>query len=114
MTKTAAKRETTTTDPVEEEMQSFLNSQVAKSQFLAATANMGFRLAFTVVIPIVAGVKLDEHFHSEPAWTLGGLLLAAIAGCAAVWATVKQVNKQQADALAQPQPKQKIRRSKLD
>jgi hypothetical protein len=91
--KKAAGKTTTELESVEQEMIA-LN---ARSQFLAATANMGFRLAITVVIPIVLGVKLDEHFHSAPSYTLTGLFLAAAAGSAAVWSTVKQVNQQQVD-----------------
>jgi hypothetical protein len=89
--KAAAK--TTDLDDVEQKLLA-LN---AKSQFLSATANMGFRLAVTVVIPIVAGVKLDERFNSAPSWTLTGMFIAAAAGSAAVWTTIKQVNQQQAE-----------------
>ena len=91
----AAKRETTTTDPIADELLAVANAQSAKLQFMSATTNMGIRLAITVVIPIVAGVKLDQHFHSAPSWTLCGLFLAAFAGSAAVWSTIKQVNQQQ-------------------
>ncbi len=64
---------------------------------MGSTLNMGWRLAVTVVIPIVAGVKIDDHFHTSPSYTLVGLMLAAVAGSAAVWTTIKQVNKEQAD-----------------
>jgi F0F1-type ATP synthase assembly protein I len=90
MRKAAAK--TTELDDVEQKLVA-LN---AKSQFLAATTNMGFRLAITVVIPIVVGVKLDERFHSAPSMTLAGIFIAAGAGSAAVWSTIKEVNRQQA------------------
>lgn len=95
--KKAAGRTTTELEDVEQSIIA-LN---AKRQFLWATANLGGRLAITVVIPIVSGVKLDEHFKSEPWFTLLGLLVAAVAGCAAVWSTVQQVNRQQAEDEAQ-------------
>ena len=78
-----------------EDMERNIIALSAKRQFLAATTNMGFRLAVTVVIPIVAGVKIDERYHTSPSFTLLGLMLAAFAGCAAVWGTIKEVNQQQ-------------------
>ncbi len=112
MKKAAAKREMTTT-VAHDEVEEFLNVQAAKSQFMFATANMGFRLAVTVVVPIVAGVKLDEHFHSAPSLTLTGLFIAVGAGASAVWATIKQVNEEQAkaDAEAAKQKKGKATRA---
>lgn len=96
MKRPAAKRETTSRS-VHNEMQQFVEAQSARAQFLSATMNMGWRLFITVVVPIVAGVKLDERFNSAPSLTLLGFMVAALAGCAAVWGTVKQVNQQQAD-----------------
>lgn len=74
-----------------------LATMAAKRQFLAASANMGWRLALTVVIPIVGGVKLDDHFKTAPSFTLLGLMLAAVAGCMAVWATIKEINREQSE-----------------
>ncbi|MES2971244.1 MAG: AtpZ/AtpI family protein [Patescibacteria group bacterium] len=91
MRKAAAK--TTSIDSLEQN----IIALSAKRQFLAATTNMGFRLAVTVVIPIVAGVKIDERFKSAPSFTLLGLMIATVAGCAAVWATIKEVNQEQAE-----------------
>lgn len=98
MTKAAAKS-STTTEPATDKLDQYaedLNAQ-ARSQFMGATLNMGWRLAITVVVPLVAGVKLDEHFHSSPSLTILGLMIAVVAGCVAVWSTVKEVNKEQAE-----------------
>lgn len=83
-----------------EDMEQSLAALAAKRQFLAATSNMGWRLAVTVVIPIVVGVKVDEHYKTSPSFTLLGLTLAAVAGCAAVWATIKQINREQAQVVS--------------
>ncbi len=91
--KQSAAKKTTGIDDVERS----LLALEAKKQFLSASMSMGWRLAVTVVIPIVAGVKLDERFNSRPSLTLAGLMLAAIAGCAAVWSSVKEVNQEQAE-----------------
>lgn len=91
MRKAAGK--TTSIDNVEQK----LAAQITKRQFLAATSNMGWRLALTVIIPIVGGVKADEYFNTSPSFTLFGLMIAAVAGCAAVWATVKEVSIDQSE-----------------
>jgi len=100
MGKAAAKRVTTTVDPVDVKIEQVSRSLAAKQQFMASTFNMGWRLAFTVVIPIVGGVKIDDHYHTAPSFTLLGLMIAAVAGSAAVWTTIKQVNKEQSEEAA--------------
>ncbi len=96
MGKAAATNTTTTIDPVEAKLER-ASMFAAKQQFMASTFNMGWRLAITVVIPIVGGVKIDDHFKTAPSFTLVGLMSAVLAGSAAVWTTIKQVNKEQAD-----------------
>ncbi len=96
MRRTAAKGKTTTSDPVQAEMQQLIDAEMAKTQFLTATMNMSWRLFITVVIPIVVGVKIDDHFKTTPSFTLLGLMLATVAGCGAVWGVVKDINQQQA------------------
>lgn len=103
MRKAASK--TTNIDDVEQN----LAAQIAKRQFLAATSNMGWRLALTVIIPIVGGVKADDYFNTSPSFTLLGLMIAAVAGCAAVWATVKEVSREQAENESE-KPKGRINR----
>lgn len=95
MGKAAAKRKLTTT-PARDELDEYMLRVNAKQQFIGATVNMGWRLAVTVVIPIVIGVKADERFNSSPSYTLTGLIIAATAGCVAVWSSVKEVNREQA------------------
>ena len=99
MSKAAAPRKSTTKNVVvDDQVDKLAATLAAKQQFVLSTANMGWRLAFTVVVPIVAGVKLDEHFKSSPSWTITGLFLAVFAGSAAVWQTVKQVQQQQEES----------------
>ena len=91
-------------------MEQFAAATAAKQQFLAATMNMSWRLAVTIVVPVVGGVKLDDHFHSAPSWTITGLFIAVAAGSSAVWSTIKQVNKQQAEEDTNLKSKEKITR----
>lgn len=98
MKKAAAQRDETTTvaqDELDAKLQKFNTS--AQKQFFGATFTLGWRLAITVLVPLVGGIKLDQHFHSSPSYTLAGFMIAAAAGAAAVWSTVKEVNKEQED-----------------
>jgi F0F1-type ATP synthase assembly protein I len=94
--KQAAKK-TTSQGVLEDDLDQIAASMAARQQFMSSALNMSWRLAVTVVVPIVAGVKLDEHFKSAPSLTLLGFMIAAVAGCVAVWGTIKELNKEQAE-----------------
>lgn len=97
---------TTNTDPVEAKIKE-VSILAARQRFLSATFGMGWRLAVTVVIPIVAGVKLDEHFNTSPSLTLLGMMLAAVAGSITVWDSVKRVDKESEEEMAKTKRKGK-------
>lgn len=63
------------------------SSQVGKtnhsSVFIGMALDMSWRLALAVLVPIIGGFELDQHFDSEPWLTIVGFLLAA-AGMALV------------------------------
>lgn len=71
----------------------------AKLQFLDSALNMSWQLAVTIIVPLIIGVKLDDHFHSAPSWTLGALFLAVFMACGVVVKTLRGVK------IAQAQPK---------
>ncbi len=58
--------------------------------FYMTVLNMTWQLAIVVIVPIVAGFKLDEHFNSSPWLTLLGLVIAAAAMMLVVMNTVKR------------------------
>ncbi len=95
MKKAAASKKTTT--PVEDELQEVLDAQVAKSQLFGATLNLSWRLALTVLIPVIIGVKLDQKFNTSPSFVLTGFMLAVFGASMTIWSTVKEVNKLQAE-----------------
>lgn len=94
MGKAAATRKTTTATADLQQAAEVFN---AKQRFFSATLNMSWQLALMVVIPVVAGVKLDQKFDTTPSLTLAGFFLAAFAACFVVWNTVKDVNRLQAE-----------------
>jgi F0F1-type ATP synthase assembly protein I len=94
MRKTAATNKTTST---EEATQVYMKTLAARGQFLAATLGMGWQLALTVLIPLVAGIQIDKHFKSSPSYTLAGFMLAVAGGAAVVWKSVKEVNAEQTE-----------------
>lgn len=77
-----------------EQLEAALN---AKQLFIGATINLSWRLALTVLIPLIGGIQLDKKFDTSPSYTITGFMLAVVFGCMAVWATVKEVNQLQAD-----------------
>lgn len=95
MGKTAAGDKTTTSADANIE-QTFSTLQ-AKQQFFTSAISMSWQLALTIIIPVVAGVKLDAHFDTAPSLTLAGFFLAVAMGSVVVWNTVNGVSKLQAD-----------------
>jgi len=67
----------------------------ARQLFFSEVFGLSWRLAFTVLIPLIGGIQLDKRYTSEPLFTLIGLGLAFVFGSAAVWVTVKKVNAMQ-------------------
>ena len=94
MGKAAAKPKTTTT---EQSAQDYIDVFAAKSRFFSATLNMGWRLAITVLVPLVAGIKLDQRFKTSPSYTLAGFMIAVVGGAVVVWKSVKEVTEEQAE-----------------
>ncbi len=98
MKKAAGRKTTTHTDDViTEELQAASHMLEAKQLFIAETLNMSWRLAFTVLIPLIVGIQLDKKFGSAPSYTLTGFMIAIAFGCMTVWQTVKRVNQMQID-----------------
>lgn len=96
MKKAAAKK--TTTGTASSDLEQYAQVFGARQQFMGAVLALSWRLAFTVLVPVLGGVKLDQHFDTSPSYTLTGLMIAAFAGSMAVWGTVKEVNELQAEA----------------
>lgn len=89
--------------PSDDELQRMMAVVEAKNRFFASTLGMGWRLAITILVPLLAGVKLDQHFKTTPSLTLTGFMFAIAGGAAVVWNTVKEVNADQAaDSPAEP------------
>lgn len=55
-----------------------LRVQAARQAFVVSSLAMTWRLAVVVLGPLLVGVKIDNHFHSSPAYTLMALFLAMI------------------------------------
>lgn len=92
MKRAAAKKKTTTVD---DDLQRLADAQAAKTQFIGATVNLSWRLALTVLIPVLGGVAIDNKFDTAPSFTLAGLMIATVFACMAIWQTVQEVNREQ-------------------
>lgn len=61
-----------------------------RNLFLVMAANMTWQLAIVVIVPVVGGFKLDEHFNSSPWLTLLGMVIAAAGMTLVLLRVVKQ------------------------
>ncbi len=93
MGKAATRKRTTNTksDPSTDYMMLF----DARNQLVAASLNMGWQLALTVLIPLFIGVKLDQRFDSAPSLTLTALFFAIAGSAVLISRTFKDMTRQQ-------------------
>ncbi len=70
----------------------------ARKDFINGALNMGWQLAFTILVPVFIGAKLDDRFDSSPSYTLSALFIAIGLAGAVVAKTLKQVTKEQAES----------------
>jgi F0F1-type ATP synthase assembly protein I len=56
-----------------------------RRDFLISATNMSWQLAIVVLIPVVGGFKLDEHFKSSPILFIVGFGLAMLGMGLVVW-----------------------------
>lgn len=62
------------------------------SIFVTQALDMSWRLAIVVLLPIIGGFKLDEHFDSAPLLTIIGFLVAMAGMALVLWQMLKTVN----------------------
>ncbi len=65
----------------------------ARGQFVGMALNMSWQLAIAVLVPILAGVKLDKALRSGYTFTYVGLGLALIGSVAVMWRTMQAANR---------------------
>lgn len=49
-----------------------------RNLFMSMALDMTWQLALVVIVPIVGGYALDQHYHRTPWLTVGGFAVAAI------------------------------------
>jgi len=55
--------------------------------FIGAALDMSWRLAIVVLVPVIGGFALDQHFNTSPLWSITGFVLAA----AGMFIVIKQM-----------------------
>ena len=61
--------------------------------FVTMALDMSWRLAIVVLLPIVAGFKLDEKFGMTPLLTITGFFLAMAGTGLVMWRTMQEANR---------------------
>ncbi len=65
------------------------NSRSNGEAFIMASLNMTWQLAIVVLVPILGGYKLDRMFHTLPAFTAVGFVLAMTGMGLVLWRQIK-------------------------
>jgi F0F1-type ATP synthase assembly protein I len=65
----------------------------ARGMFLNMAINMSWQLAVVVLVPILAGVKLDKVFGTHNILLFVGLGLALVGSVAVMWRAVQAANR---------------------
>jgi F0F1-type ATP synthase assembly protein I len=82
----------------------------ARGLFLTLAFNMSWQLAIVVLVPILAGVKLDKVFGTHNTLTFVGLGLAVLGSGAVMWQTMQRANRLPVPKLTEAQ-KRAIKKS---
>ncbi len=61
--------------------------------FIAAVSDMTWQLALVVLIPVIGGYKLDEHFKTSPLWFIVGCVLAIAGSFGVLHRILAQLNQ---------------------
>lgn len=56
-------------------------------------AGIGMFFAASVLLPLLAGVGLDNWLHTGPVFTLVGLVVGLVAGGVAIWMKVREFTR---------------------
>ncbi len=91
MRKNTAPKQTQTTAPS--------NSKATKSEidpraeFLSAAFSLSWQLAIIVLLPVIGGYKIDEHFRKTPMFTVIGFVIAIVGVVLVLKQTLAQLNE---------------------
>jgi F0F1-type ATP synthase assembly protein I len=61
--------------------------------FITMALDMSWRLAVVVLVPIIGGFKLDQHFKTTPLLTIIGFVLAMGGFALVIWQTLQVAEK---------------------
>ena len=70
-----------------------VDSAAYNGLFVSMVLGMSWQLALAVIVPIIGGYLLDQHFGSSPWLVLSGLAVAVLATCGILWRTVQEANR---------------------
>ncbi len=64
----------------------------AQKLFMTSALSMSWQLAIAVLVPLIAGLYIDDHFKTTPLWTLIGLIVGVAMAVVVVWRAVVDFN----------------------
>lgn len=69
------------------------DSKSGQLVFMGAVVDMTWQLAFVVLIPVIGGYELDQHFKTSPLWIIVGGVLALVGSFAVMRRILNQLNQ---------------------
>lgn len=60
-----------------------------RNTLLAAALSMSWQLAIIVLLPVIGGYELDDHYKTTPLWTIVGFVIALIGVVTVILRTLK-------------------------
>lgn len=81
------------TSPAPGEKKDSIDTVQLRTTFIAAALSMGWQLAVVVVVPIVGGYYLDQHFHTAATWEIVGFIVALLGFIVVVRRQVNDLNE---------------------
>src|SRR5689334_2643237 len=92
MGKVSTKLKASAKSPENDEIARLAAVASAKQQFVSSAMDMGWRLALSVLVPVIIGSWLDGRYKTSPSWVLVGLFVAVGLAVMVVTKTISGLN----------------------
>ncbi len=63
-----------------------------RNRLLGSMVSLGWRMAISIMLPIIIGLKLDERFGSKPSYALTGFFLGLAGSAYLIYNEYKEIN----------------------
>ncbi len=79
--------------PIKSDKSSVADMMDVRGVFMGAVLGMSWQLAIVVLVPVVGGYELDQHYKVSPIWIIIGVLVAVAGVVGVMITTLRDVNE---------------------